>query len=50
MSHTVRWTSRKIAQRIDLIKPLVYRQRHPIPPFSYTALPDPLTAPPVGKS
>ncbi|MBN1874401.1 MAG: alpha-mannosidase [Anaerolineae bacterium] len=48
MIHKVRWTSRKISQRIDLIRPLVYRQRHPLPPFRCIMLPDPLSAPPVG--
>jgi alpha-mannosidase len=46
--HRVRWTAKKIAQRIALIEPLVYRQRHPLPPFRYLTLSSPLDAPPVG--
>ncbi len=48
LTHKTRWTSRKIAQRIDLVESLVYRQRHPIAPFRYTTLPGPMEAPPVG--
>jgi hypothetical protein len=48
MIHTIRWTAKKISQCIDLIEPLVYRQRHPLPPFRHTALPDPHRQPPVG--
>jgi alpha-mannosidase len=47
MIHQVRWTSRKIKQRIDLVESLVYRQNNPIPRFRYTALSDPMEAPPV---
>lgn len=47
MIHKVRWTARKIDQRIELIEPLVYRKRHPLPPFRLTTLPDPMDAPPV---
>jgi alpha-mannosidase len=36
--HKIRWTPQKITQRIKLISPLVYRQRHPLPPFRYSAL------------
>ena len=48
MIHKVRWTAQKIAQRIALIEPLVYRQRHPLPPFRYNTLSGPLDTPPVG--
>lgn len=48
MLHEVRWTARKIEQRIDLIEPLVYRNRHPLPPFRHVSLSDPLDDPPVG--
>jgi len=48
MQHKVRWTAEKIAQRINLIQPLVYRRRSPLAPFCYTTLPDPLSEPPVG--
>ncbi|MDY6877235.1 MAG: alpha-mannosidase [Chloroflexota bacterium] len=46
--HKTRWTAQKIAQRIALIEPLVYRRRHPLAPFCYAALPGPLDEPPVG--
>jgi alpha-mannosidase len=46
--HKVRWTAKKIAQRIALIEPLVYRQRDFLPPFRYRTLPGPLDTPPVG--
>lgn len=48
MLHKVRWTPQKIAQRIQLIAPLVYKQRSPLPPFRYKTLPSPLEAPPIG--
>jgi alpha-mannosidase len=48
MIHTIRWTADKIAGRLALIEPLVYRERHPIPPFRYTVLENPLLNPPVG--
>jgi alpha-mannosidase len=48
LTHKVRWTSLKISQRIDLVESLVYRQRHPMPPFYYTQLSDPMGHPPVG--
>lgn len=41
MIHKVRWTAQKIAQRLRLIEPLVYRQSHALPPFRYVALSDP---------
>ena len=48
MIHTIRWTADKIAGRLALIEPLVYRERHPIPPFRHTRLENPLLPPPVG--
>ncbi len=45
MTHAVRWTIEKITQRLNLIEPLAYRQRAPLPPFRYLALPDPATPP-----
>ncbi len=47
MTHTIRWTAQKIAQRLSLIEPLVYRRRQPLPPFRYMALAGPMEAPPV---
>jgi hypothetical protein len=49
MIHNVRWTAKKISQRIELIEPLVYLRSHPLPPFSYISLPDELSEPPVGR-
>jgi len=46
--HKVRWTAGKIAQRIHLIEPLVYRNRHALAPFRYTILSGPMEPPPVG--
>ncbi len=48
MLHDTRWTARKIGQRLELIEPLVYRRNHPLPPFRYVELDDPMTDPPVG--
>lgn len=47
MKHTDRWTAQKIAQRIDLIKPLVYHQRKPLASFRYRRLSDSDSEPPV---
>jgi alpha-mannosidase len=46
--HKIRWTVSKIAQRLQLIAPLVYRRRAALPPFRYLRLDDPLDQPPVG--
>jgi len=48
LHHKLHWTPQKIAQRIALIEPLVYRQRSPIPAFRYMTLPNPQVEPPVG--
>ena len=48
MLHAVRWTQEKIAQRLALIEPLVYRRRQPLAPFGYLALAGPAAAPPLG--
>ena len=50
MSHKVRWTTQKIAQRLKLIEPLEYRRRHPLPAFRYKTLSSPLEDPPVGAN
>lgn len=51
MRHEVRWTSRKIGQRIELLEEYVYRRRAPLPAFRFTRLPDPgygpMETPPV---
>lgn len=48
MLHKTRWTSPKIAQRIKLIEPFVYRARQPLASFQYITLPGPEAEPPVG--
>ncbi|NOK59458.1 MAG: Alpha-mannosidase [Chloroflexi bacterium AL-W] len=47
MSHQIRWTAQKIAHRLLLIEPLVYRQRQPLEPFRYHTLSGPAEEPPV---
>ena len=39
MTHAWRWTAEKIARRLELIEPLVYRRQRSLPPFQYQALP-----------
>ena len=41
MRHEVRWTARKIAQRIELIESLVYRRKQPLPAFRYQVIGEP---------
>src|SRR5687768_11013076 len=48
MYHQVYWTPQKIAQRLALISPLVYRQRQALPPFGCITLSSPHEEPPVG--
>lgn len=48
MYHKTHWTVDKIARRLDLIQPLVYRKHLDLPPFQFTELPDPLIAPLLG--
>ena len=50
MIHKIRWTSQKIAQRIKLIEPLVYRRREMLPDFRYITLTGPEAAPPVDSN
>lgn len=47
MSHKVRWTPLKIAQRLGLIEPLVYKRKHALPAFRYKTLTNPDEAPPI---
>ncbi|KAA3663524.1 MAG: alpha-mannosidase [Chloroflexi bacterium] len=47
MIHNIRWTSKKIAQRIELIEPFVYRQRLWLEDFRYKTLSGPEVDPPV---
>ncbi len=48
MLHKVRWTPQKVAQRIRLITPLVYKKRFPMAAFHYQTLPNPLVDAPTG--
>lgn len=48
MRHEIRWTSKKIHQRLSLVEKYVYRQRRPIPAFRYLKLDSPLDVPPIG--
>ena len=51
MLHSTRWTTQKVAQRLDLIAPLVYRRRQVLAPFRFHELASadeqPLTGPEV---
>lgn len=48
MLHKMRWTPQKIAQRLRIIAPLVYKKRHPLGAFRYRTLQNPLQEPPTG--
>lgn len=50
LSHKVRWTARKIAQRLQLVDAAVYRRRRELPPLTYRTLPNPETPPPIGST
>ena len=47
MHHKIRWTSKKIAKRLELVEPLVYRRWHPLPFFRYKKLDSPVDTPPL---
>ena len=47
MKHSIYWTVEKIAARLALIAPLVYRRRQPIMPFRYQTLAGPRAHPPI---
>lgn len=47
MLHKTRWTSQKIAQRIELIQPYIYKRRKPLPAFRYKVLGSPEENPPI---
>ncbi|MCA0453767.1 MAG: alpha-mannosidase [Chloroflexi bacterium] len=48
MTHSVYWTAKKLAQRLALIEPLVYRQSVALAPFRYQTIPLPEDTPPIG--
>ena len=47
MRHEIRWTSKKIAQRLALVENYVYHQRRPMDAFRFVKLESPLFFPPV---
>jgi alpha-mannosidase len=47
LQHDIRLTARKIARRLELIAPLVYRRRAPLPPWRFHALAGPDVPPPL---
>ncbi len=42
MSHKTNFTSQKISRRLELIEPLVYRRKQPLPPFRVQYMTSPL--------
>lgn len=50
MKHEIRRTAEKIAQRIELIAPLVHRESAPLPPFRYQQLAGPDETPSLAPS
>ena len=50
LTHKVRWTASKIAQRLQLVEAAVYHGRRELPHFSLLPLPDPQTPPPLGET
>lgn len=47
MYHQLRWTPKKIKQRLQLIAPLVHIKRKPLPSFKYLELSGPTMPPPI---
>ncbi len=47
MQHDIRMTAKKIARRLELIAPLVYRRSQPLQPLAYQTLAGPGDAPPL---
>ena len=47
MIHKMRWTAEKIAQRLRVIEPLVYRRSEFLPPLRYKVLAGPMDPPPL---
>jgi alpha-mannosidase len=46
--HKIHWTQEKVEARLQLIEPLVHRQKSPLDPFHYTELSGPQETPPFG--
>ncbi len=49
MSHALRFTAEKIAERIKLIRPMEHKRAVPLPPFRLKHLPDATAEPPLGE-
>ena len=47
MSHALRFTAEKIAERIELIRPMEHKRAVPLPPFRLKHLPDAVVEPPL---
>ena len=47
MTHDARFTAEKIAKRLELIRPLVFRNKQPLPPFWILPLKDAIEEPPL---
>ncbi|MEM6408139.1 MAG: glycoside hydrolase family 38 C-terminal domain-containing protein [Pseudomonadota bacterium] len=47
MTHDARFTAEKIAKRLELIRPLVFRNKQPLPPFWILPLKDAIEQPPL---
>jgi alpha-mannosidase len=47
MKHDIRWTLEKIRHRLELIKPLIHKNRIALKPFRYQKLESPKTEPPL---
>jgi alpha-mannosidase len=45
--HNIRWTTQKIAKRLELLETLVYKRRHPLPAFKYLELGLTNSSPPI---
>lgn len=50
LTHKMRWTAQKIAQRLQMIEAHIYRQRNSLPAFQMTTLPEPKNAPLLGEA
>lgn len=47
MKHDIRWTAEKIKHRLELIQPLIHKNRILLQPFRYQALESPKTEVPL---
>lgn len=49
MHHQTRWTAQRIGRYLDIIEPLVYRIRQPLPPFRLKILDGPDAQPLIDR-